>query len=646
MKWMSKDASGVSSYERSFKYAYDALDRYTTSTYAERTTTGTGLFNNNIGGFNETVTYDVGENITTLGRNSSTQGTNSHVQIDTLTYGYDASSPYWLSKVTDGTDANHTGAGFKNLMNNTTYTYSHDSNGNMTIDPNKGLVLAYNDLNKTDKITMTAVAGRYISYTYDAGGTLIRKQTYDNNAPQNTTDYIDGFVYLNGALQYFAMPEGRVRNTGSALKPEYIITDQQGNARISFEESATAGVPVVRQENSYYPSGQIMPGSPVGTPTVDNKQLYNGGSEWQNDYGYGSLPDYYQTFYRNYDAALMQFIAVDPEPESAESMTTYQYANNNPVMLNDPSGNYAVNWRNTGLNTNFGDLLPSHDQLKAEIDALNSGGSLADFGGSNLVFGVGGPGGAYSAWSESDLIAAAKEGDAGAIQEYAYRNGTSVYNAGNRATNTPAYGDPNIANALLKSPQIVVGHRRLTYWTPSGPIVNEDFDPSRPTTMNNSPIELGLGFDKHYLDANQGGDYFQVNRGLAPSNFNFQPSFGVNWQAAGIKNVSVYLIMEKEPVIFNLEVGMPTKSKYLGRTISRTEAQLVSSKSYLQAMNMVNEEYSSGEISAFSIPSHVASWMEFFINENLGFSRGATVSNILGTNPGAPVRFADYTLTK
>jgi RHS repeat-associated protein len=129
-----------------------------------------------------------------------------------------------------------------------------------------------------------------------------------------------------------------VRNAGSSLKPEYIIKDQQGNARISFEESTTAGVPQVTQENSYYGTGMNMT-STMALPTLPNKNLYNGGSEWQNDYS--SAPDYYQTLNRNYDAALGRFIAVDPMAEATESMSVYQYANNNPVMMNDPEGNYA-----------------------------------------------------------------------------------------------------------------------------------------------------------------------------------------------------------------------------------------------------------------------------------------------------------------
>jgi RHS repeat-associated protein len=342
IKWMSKDGSNVKSYERSYKYTYDLTGRFTAAGYQERTATGTGAFNNNVGGFDESgITYDENGNIKTLNRNSSTQGTNTNTPVDRLTYTYKAANPNQLDNVTDAATGANT-YGFKNYTGtaaNSTYTY--DVNGNMTADPFKGLSITYNELNRTNVITITTGTNKHIDYTYDAGGALVRKQQYDNTNPVVTTDYIDGFVYINSVLSYFPMPEGRARNTGSSLKPEYIISDQQGSARISFEESATLpGTPVVRQENSYYAFGLSMANSPLGSPAIPNKQLYNGGSEWQNDYG--DLPDLQQTFYRNYDAALGRFVGVDPMAEATESMSTYQYANNNPVMMNDPMGDYAT----------------------------------------------------------------------------------------------------------------------------------------------------------------------------------------------------------------------------------------------------------------------------------------------------------------
>jgi RHS repeat-associated protein len=95
----------------------------------------------------------------------------------------------------------------------------------------------------------------------------------------------------------------------------------------------------------------VMPGTTVTTPIPPNKNLYNGGSEWQNDYA-NNQPDYYQTFYRNYDAALGRFAGVDPEPEGSESITPYQYAGNNPIVGNDPFGNKPLqdDYEETNLN--------------------------------------------------------------------------------------------------------------------------------------------------------------------------------------------------------------------------------------------------------------------------------------------------------
>jgi hypothetical protein len=123
-------------------------------------------------------------------------------------------------------------------------------------------------------------------------------------------DYIDGFVYSSGTISYLGMPEGRVVNTGSTLAPEYIITDQQGNARFSFQDNGNGSAKII-QENSYYAMGEILAASPVVTPTLPNNNLYNGGNEWQNEFG--NLPDYHETFYRNYDPEIGRFTGADPK---------------------------------------------------------------------------------------------------------------------------------------------------------------------------------------------------------------------------------------------------------------------------------------------------------------------------------------------
>jgi len=264
--------------------------------------------------------------------------------------------------VADGGSAS---SGFKNLTGSAA-VYTHDLAGNLTLDPKKGVGIVYNVLNKTERITVNSATGRFINYTYDGSGVLLRKQQYDNSVLQKTTDYIDGFVYENSTLAYFGMAEGRVRNTVSGLKPEYVITDYQGNARVSFEEQN--GQAVLRQENSYYPFGLVMPGGLL--PTEPNRQLYNGDSEWQNDFA--DLPDYFSTFYRNYDAALGRFIAVDPLAQENESVSPYNYGLNNPIWFNDPMG----------------------DKQRDAVEAMND--LLASTFGGTWSAGGGGGGGSYT----------------------------------------------------------------------------------------------------------------------------------------------------------------------------------------------------------------------------------------------------------
>jgi RHS repeat-associated protein len=183
-----------------------------------------------------------------------------------------------------------------------------------------------------------------------------------------------------------------VVNNSGTLTQEYIFTDQQGNARFSFQESS--GAISAKQENSYYPLGETYTSSTLSPPTVPNKKLVNGGSEWQNDMS--NMPDYQQTLNRNYDAEIGRFVAVDPQPESAEDMTVYQYAGNNPVMMNDPDGAKATYGAGYGTNhavTGFGNVnspteFDQADFINAEdsenLTAILSGGSNVGFWNSAL----------------------------------------------------------------------------------------------------------------------------------------------------------------------------------------------------------------------------------------------------------------------
>lgn len=339
-KYNSNGSNSSTSNERSYVYSYDQLGQFTSASYAERAagSPSTTAFNINTAGFDETgVTYDDDGNIITLNRNYSSNNGAGGTPLDNLTYTYDPNNPDQLYQVSDGITQTGT-YGFNNIAGATTSSYyQYDANGNLTADPYKGIAISYNLIGRTDVITIPNVGNSTINYAYGDSRTLLKKQVIKGGTVQTTADYIDEFIYTNGTLSSFSMPEGRVVNVNGTLKPEYIISDQQGNARLSFQDNGS-GLPVVIQENSYYGFGAVMPNSLVAAnPATNNNNLYNGNSEWQNSLQ--NLPDYYETPARQYDPELGRFIGVDPLAESAVSLTNYHYAGNNPVTGNDPTGN-------------------------------------------------------------------------------------------------------------------------------------------------------------------------------------------------------------------------------------------------------------------------------------------------------------------
>lgn len=324
VKWRSKTASDNNPKEKTYLMAYDPLDRMKSPSYKDRL--GAASWGS-AGGFDEKgLSYDGNGNILTLQRNALISGTLT--SIDNLTYSYSGDK---LTNVAEPATGSLGTYGFRNLTGSTA-DYAYDAVGALAVDPKKGISLSYNTLGLTAKVTVTTATGRYVDYTYTAGGALLRTRHFEGGIVVKTLDYIGGYVYENSSLSYFSTSEGRVRNISGTLKSEYMLTDHQGNVRVSFEEQG--GVAVVRQENSYYPFGLQFPGTVI--PSGANRQLYNGGSEWEN--AFGNLPDLYRTGYRMYDPALGRFASPDPLASSSVGYGTYHYGSNNPMMFNDPLG--------------------------------------------------------------------------------------------------------------------------------------------------------------------------------------------------------------------------------------------------------------------------------------------------------------------
>jgi RHS repeat-associated protein len=72
---------------------------------------------------------------------------------------------------------------------------------------------------------------------------------------------------------------------------------------------------------------------------TENKYLFNGGNELQNkEFSDGSGLDWYDATFRMYDPQIGRFHQIDPLAEFFGEYSPYTFANNNPILLNDPLG--------------------------------------------------------------------------------------------------------------------------------------------------------------------------------------------------------------------------------------------------------------------------------------------------------------------
>jgi RHS repeat-associated protein len=403
IKWSA--ASPANTDERSFKYSYDNLYRLTLSKYQAKEN---GVWTKHLDGFNETLSYDENGNILSLQRSAVLN--NSITQIDALTYSYKNTDTHnQLENISDAIPTNTTGYGYRNYTGSSN-AYMYDDNGNLTTDPKKGTTITYNELNKPTLIQISST--KKVEYRYDAAGNRISKYIYNNSSTvTKSIEYIGGYVIENDVLSYYSMAEGRVRNEGGgfglSMKMEYFITDQQGNTRVSFEDNN--GTVALIQENSYYAFGMQMAGG--YTPSTNpNKKLYNAGSEWQDDID--GLADYYSTFFREYDPVIGRFNGVDPMAEATDEITTYAYANNNPVMMNDPLGLSAARIKKDPIDPGY--LLGLEMQRnyflwhQAQYGSRNRSFWELGLGGSDPEDAGGGPRGGGGGQALKNIIAQSK----------------------------------------------------------------------------------------------------------------------------------------------------------------------------------------------------------------------------------------------
>ncbi len=361
VKWKTNNPL-TSTCEKTIRYGYDALNRITSGSFAEKGTSGSWI-DNTSGIFNELFTYDQNGNMLTLQRKAATSA-----YMDNMTYVYtDASNDgNRLLKVTDAGDK---ATGFVEPASQSVNDYGYDDNGNKTLDNNKNITgITYNYLNLPEQITLTTGT---IQFMYDAAGTKLRKIITPTTGPVVTTNYIDDFVYDGTTLQFFHNEEGRTVYSAGAFSYEYDITDHLGNVRLTFNKNTGTGAAQIIQENHYYAFGlkiegnsSVDVGKSLSYQTKDNRFLYNykelNKELALNEYDYG---------FRSLDPAIGRWHTQDPHADSYTAFSPYNYVGNSPANFIDPTGMDGESGNDPGS----GGYGPAYE---AGIAAL--GGSAAD----------------------------------------------------------------------------------------------------------------------------------------------------------------------------------------------------------------------------------------------------------------------------
>lgn len=280
------------------RYGYDDAGRMTrTCADASATSCLTGTTGT-------TYTYDKVGNLKTEATSGST-----------TTYAHDAGDQ--LTSTTNGT---------------TTTSYTYDADGNQTKD-NDG-TYAYDPANR---LKSAAIGSNTYAFTNDADGnratvkknnTLVGTSIWDinNPLPQIATD-----TGASGArvADYQYDPDGAARSMDRTAGTYYFTQDRRNSASAVYDAAGT--------DNYHYTYSAW--GTPTGKATITGGQTSPYGYTGQYNDQY--LPDRLQLRARSYDTTQRRFTTQDPVGAAADSpnQSPYNYADNDPTDLSDPSGN-------------------------------------------------------------------------------------------------------------------------------------------------------------------------------------------------------------------------------------------------------------------------------------------------------------------
>lgn len=288
-----------------FTYSYDNYNRLTSAACSNSY-------------YTETYSYDYDGNLTHKTRPYNTsQSLQYYYEADGVTNNY-------LTRLTKG---------------GTNYSFTYDYKGNMIFDQRKATFDFVYDRRNLPIQFLKAGLPHY--YLYNDGGQRIYKQTSSSNKEYYLIDHTGKelaiYNWVTGKLKMLNLFGngifGKVNVSYNAQNVrtdsrQYYIKDYLGSIRMTIDEKTFE----VISAQDYFPFGGIMENRSYTTGGNINDKYKFTEKERDTETNY----DYFGARY--YDSELGIWRSVDPLSSQRPGLTPYNYCQNNPLVLIDPTG--------------------------------------------------------------------------------------------------------------------------------------------------------------------------------------------------------------------------------------------------------------------------------------------------------------------
>lgn len=221
------------------------------------------------------------------------------------------------------------------------HTFTYDPAGNLLKSTNEiGAVTTGTAANNLDRTNTWDALGRLASVTRGGQTTQFKYDDSDNRVKKIDND-LSSVIYVGNLMEVTAQGNTKHIFAGSTrvatIKPTgdklFLLQDHLNSTALVTDTNGT-----VIQRMDYEPYGAMLTNANSGNDVAQLRHTYTG-KEFDGESGlmyYGA---------RYYDPIVGMFTAADsmiPGPGRPQAFNRYAYADNNPIVYNDPTGHFAL----------------------------------------------------------------------------------------------------------------------------------------------------------------------------------------------------------------------------------------------------------------------------------------------------------------